>query len=115
MGERFYFDHHVEESIVDALRSRGVDCLLTREEGRERASDENLLQRATDLGRVMVSSDEDMLIITSRWLANGKHFAGLVYLRQLAISVGQAVAELEMIALASLPGENVDQVIYVPM
>jgi hypothetical protein len=63
----------------------------------------------------MVSSDEDMLIISSRWLASGKHFAGLVYLRQLAMSVGQAVVELELIAKASKPGENVDQVIYVPM
>jgi predicted nuclease of predicted toxin-antitoxin system len=115
MSERFYFDHHVEDAIVEGLRARGVDCLLTREEGRERARDEELLQRATDLGRIMVSSDEDMLVITARRLADGKHFAGLVHLKQLAMPVCEAIAQLELIAKASLPDEYLDRVLYMPM
>ena len=37
------------------LRRKGIDCLTAEEDGTKQLPDDLLLQRATELGRVMVS------------------------------------------------------------
>ena len=46
------------------------------------------LQRATDLGRVLVSQDEDLLREAVRRLRESKDFSGLVYAHQLGVTSG---------------------------
>ena len=64
---RFYMDHHVHGGITAGLRTRGVDCLTLQEDGAGRFDDEAALSRATELERVLVTQDEDFLIISARW------------------------------------------------
>lgn len=59
MSVRFYFDHHVHLAIVEGLRNLEVQCLTAEEDGRRDVPDEELLDRATALGYVLVSNDED--------------------------------------------------------
>jgi hypothetical protein len=54
-------DHHVHSAITQGLRRRGIDCLTAEDDGNQRLADDLLLQRASELGRVMFSQDDDLL------------------------------------------------------
>lgn len=74
MSIRFYIDHNVHGAIVEGLRRRGIDCLTCSEDGTTRLPDEKLLERATALGRAIVTQDVDFLEIAAKWVAAGKRF-----------------------------------------
>jgi hypothetical protein len=61
-------DHHRHSAITEGVRRRGIDCLTAEEDGTTRLADDRLLQRASDLGRVMVSQDDDLLAISADWI-----------------------------------------------
>ena len=73
-----YMDHHVHGGISNGLRLRGVDVLTAFEDGAHQLPDPQLLDRATNLGRVLFSQDEDLLVEAARRQRSGEHFAGLV-------------------------------------
>lgn len=83
-----YMDHHVPAAVAAGLRKRGVEVVRAEEDGSAMLDDEPLLDRATALGRVLFSQDEDLLAVANQRLQTGRDFAGLVYAHQLAISVG---------------------------
>ncbi len=56
-----YMDEHVPRAITEGLRLRGVDVLTTQENERRRVSDAELLDRATELGRVLFTQNTDLL------------------------------------------------------
>ena len=60
-----------------------------------------LLKRATELGRVLVSQDEDLLREGAKWLSERRDFSGIIYAHQLRITIGQMVEDLELIARAT--------------
>ena len=109
-----YMDHHVPFAITAGLRKRGVDVRTAEEDGSATLEDDRLLQRATSLGRVLFSQDEDLLAIVHQWLETGRDFAGLAYAHQLAISIGQAVRDLEMLAKVLDPNDMRNRVEYLP-
>ena len=47
-----YMDHHVPRPVTSGLRLRGVDVLTAAEDGADRLSDPDLLDRGSALGRV---------------------------------------------------------------
>jgi hypothetical protein len=47
-------DHHVHQAITDGLRSRGADVLTAYEDGAHELHDPELLDRATEFGRVLI-------------------------------------------------------------
>jgi hypothetical protein len=88
--------------------------LTAREDGTTTLDDELLLERATVLGRVLVSNDKDFSAITTRRLRDGQHFAGIVRSRQEGISIGAMIHDLEIIASVMEPDEMVDQIMFAP-
>ena len=54
-------DVHVHAAITEGLRLRGVDVLTAQEDGGRRLRDPALLDRATALGRVLFTQDDDLL------------------------------------------------------
>lgn len=54
-------DVHVPRAITTALRLRKIDVLTAQEDGMAELDDERLLRRATELGRILVSQDKDLL------------------------------------------------------
>ena len=54
MTLRFYMDHHVPSAITQGLRQRGIDVLTAHEDGAAQFDDEQLLERATQLGRTLL-------------------------------------------------------------
>jgi hypothetical protein len=59
------------------------------------------MERATELGRVLVSQDEDLLREGARWLREHKDFSGIIYAHQLRVTIGQMVEDLVLIATAT--------------
>ena len=109
-----YMDHHVPSAITIGLRKRGVDVLTAEEDGSALLDDDPLLDRATWLGRVLFSQDQDLLVIAHRRARAGPPFAGVVYAHQLGISIGQAVRDLELVAKVLQPEDMRNRVEYIP-
>jgi hypothetical protein len=114
MSVRLYMDVHIPRAITDQLRRRGVDVLTTNDDGTSHFDDENLLARATELGRVLVTQDIRFCARAEGWLADGKRFAGLIFAHQLSITIGQFVRDLELIAKVSEERECDNQILRLP-
>ena len=89
--------------------------LTAQEDGTAQWEDPRLLDRTGELGRVLFSQDEDLLIEAARRQREGIHFAGLIYAPQLELSVGRFIEELEILAKAGLLTDFVNRVQYLPM
>jgi predicted nuclease of predicted toxin-antitoxin system len=61
MSARLYMDVHVRRAVTTGLRLRGVDVLTAQEDGAGGFDDPRLLNRATELGRVLFTQDDDLL------------------------------------------------------
>jgi hypothetical protein len=110
-----YMDQHVARAITVGLRLRGVDVLTAWEDGASAFSDPQVLDRATALGRVLFSQDDDLLVEATRRQAAGLHFGGVVYAHQLRISIGQCVQDLDLIAATGMNEDLRDAILYLPL
>jgi Domain of unknown function (DUF5615) len=115
MSAAYYMDVNVSMSITTGLRRRGIDVVTSQEDGTRSDEDEVVLARATDLHRVLVSHDNDLLGITKQWQTAGRNFEGFVFIPQRGSSIGQCVADLELIASCCSPSELVNQVVFLPL
>lgn len=114
MPVRLYFDHNVHQAVIDGLRRRGLDVLTALEDGTHQLRDPDLLDRATALGRVLVSSDWDLVIEARRRQHAGVSFAGVLFLPQ-ALAVGLCIEQLELLAGAGEAKEFVDSLMFLPL
>jgi hypothetical protein len=94
---------------------RGVDVLTAQEDGTGELPDPELLDRATELGRVLFTQDDDLLREAKRRQQTCESFAGIIYAHQLGITISQCIADLELIAQASEPHEWLNRTIYLPL
>ncbi len=115
MSVKLYMDVHVRRAVTLGLRLRGIDVLTAQEDGAGEFDDPPLLTRATELGRVLFTQDNDLLIEAARRQATGERFTGVVYGHQLNLTVGQTVEDLALIAEATEPEEWANQVAYLPL
>ena len=115
MPLRLYMDVHVPAAITEGLRRRGVDVLTCQEDGTRRAGDEVVLTRSTEIGRVLVTQDEDFLRICARWQSAGWEFNGLVFAPQEGASIGRYIEDLELLALCCEPAELASRIQHLPL
>jgi hypothetical protein len=108
-------DVHLRRAVTIALRLRSVDVLTAQEDAAAEFDDDHLLQRATELGRVLVSQDEDLLREGVKRLRSHQDFSGIIYAHQLRITVGQMVDDLELIAHATSQDEWRGRIEYLPI
>ena len=109
-----YMDVHVPEAITDQLRRRHVDVLTAIDDSADRLPDDELLQRASALGRLMFTQDIRFMTLAEQWQKEGREFAGLVFGHQLRGTIGQFVQDLELIATASESAEWLNVVERLP-
>jgi predicted nuclease of predicted toxin-antitoxin system len=114
-GFLFYMDEHVPFAITTGLILRGVDVLTTQDDEHQMADDPILLDRAMMLERVIFTQDEDFLREAQRRQTTGKDFAGVIYAHQLNVTIGQCVADLELIAKVYEPEDMANRVEYLPI
>lgn len=115
MSVALYMDEHVHRAITVGLCLRNVDVLTVQEDGRRNMSDAILLDRATELQRVMFSQDEDLLAEARRRQTEGIPFSGVIYAHQLHVTIGICVRNLELIAKAANPEDLANRVEYLPL
>ncbi|HEV2210717.1 MAG TPA: DUF5615 family PIN-like protein [Verrucomicrobiae bacterium] len=72
-------DVHVPRPITRGLRRRAVEVLTAQEDGTARWEDHDLLDRASNLNRVLFSQDEDLLAEAAARQREGRCFAGVIY------------------------------------
>jgi len=107
-------DEHVRGQVTRALRSRGIDVLTAQEDGRVGISDPEVLQRATELGRVLFTQDTDFLVEGARRQLAGVLFRGIVFARQ-DVPVRTCIDDLELIVAACEAEEYENRVEYLPL
>jgi hypothetical protein len=109
-----YMDVHVHIGITLGLRRRGVDVLTAQEDGTTTLADPDLLDRATALGRVLISQDRHLLAEAAQRQRAGQTFAGLIFVHQGTIGIGPCIDELELIAKIEEHADLADRVRYLP-
>lgn len=107
-----YMDVHVPLAITRGLRRRGVDVLTAQDDGRSRAPDPELLDRAFDLGRMLFSQDEDLITEAVHRQRTGRSFATVVYVRQIDRAIGRCITDLESLCKAATANDVQGQVIF---
>ena len=105
-----YMDVHVPLVITEGLRRRGIDVLTSQEDGTAELDDGSLLDRATALGRLLLTQDQDFLRIAADWRREGRSFVGVALAAQGA-SLGRLADDLELPLTCCEPGEVRDRVI----
>jgi len=115
MPTAIYMDVHVPIAITEGLRRRNVDVLTSQEDGTAELDDEPLLARATALGRLLFTQDQDFLRVSPRWQQSGRSFVGILSAHQQGASLGRLVEDIELIALCAEPEELSNRVTYLPL
>lgn len=114
MTIRLYMDENVPRQIATGLRLRGIDILTVQEDDRSSLPDPQVLDRATELQRVLFSRDDDLLAIANQRQQDGIFFYGVVYSHPQTSSIGDCVRDLELIAKICDPEDCINQVQYLP-
>ena len=115
MSVGLYMDVHVPAAITRGLVLRGTDVLTAQLDGTTELDDPELLDRASSLGRVLFSQDEDLLAEATRRQRAGENFGGVIYAHQLGITIGQAINDLEMLAQAGSAEDFFNRVEFLPL
>jgi hypothetical protein len=109
-----YMDQHVKGAVTAGLRKRGVDVVTCVEDGTDQSDDDQILARATQLGRAVFTQDDDFLTLADEWLTDGRDFAGVIFAEQLGITIGQAIRDLELIAKVLEPADMKNRIEFLP-
>lgn len=112
----FYMDVHLPEAVTSALRRRDVEILTSQADNTRTWDDEALLSWATELKRILVTQDSDLLrIAQDRQKKRPPPFSGVIYSHQQTITIGQLVEDLYLVSTCCEIEEFFDLVVYLPM
>jgi len=95
--------------------AQGVDVLTAQWDDTTRWPDPELLDRASALGRVLVSQDEDLLAEPAQGQRVGCEFAGLIHAHQRSITTARFIDDLELIALGVSSSEMINRAEFLPL
>ncbi|MFZ1396597.1 MAG: DUF5615 family PIN-like protein [Candidatus Promineifilaceae bacterium] len=115
MALALYMDQHVPRAITVGLRLRGVDVLTAFEDGSSTLPDPALLDRASELNRVLFTQDDDLLIEATRRQRENVPFHGVIYAHQLRVPIGICIRDLELIATVGDPEDLVNNFMFLPL
>ena len=79
MALKFYLDTHIAKAVAYQLKQHNIEVIRCEEVNMAAASDEAHLTYANDNGCIMVTQDDDFLILAARWQAQGKQHQGLFF------------------------------------
>jgi len=114
MAVPLYLDVHVPRAIADQLELRGVDVLTAIDDGCASMIDEELLERARMLGRVVFTQDIRFKAMAEDWQRQGRPFSGLLFGHQRGAPLGKYVSDLELVAKATELADWLDLVVHLP-
>ena len=103
-----YLDENLSPKIAEQLQRRGIDAVSVRELSLLGDTDVNHLERATEMGRVLVTTDVDFL----RLAATGTPHAGIIFGKQQDHSFGDWVKNLELLCFIYTSKDMANHVEY---
>lgn len=115
MTVAFYIDENVPRAVTNGLKLKSVDVLTVQEDNRSGLPDVAVLDRATELDRLVFTQDEDFLIEAQRRQQENIHFSGVVYIHHQQLIIGECIRDLEMIAQLGDLEEFANRVQYLPL
>ena len=78
-----YVDADLTPHIVSALRQRNYECQSALEDGMRAATDEQILERATELNMVLLTNNaRDFAYLAQKWANEGRQHAGILISEQ---------------------------------
>jgi len=110
-----YTDVHVPLAVTSGLRRCGIDVLTSQRDGTIELPDEELLSRATDLDRVLLTQDTDFLMITANWQENKTQFRAVIFVRQIGMGIGEIIEDINLLLTAANDTELWNQVYHLPL
>ncbi len=115
MPIKLYMDQHVPKAITVGLRLRGIDVLTAQEDNSSRLEDPFLLDRASNLERILFSQDDDFLIEATRRQRENIFFRGVIYAHQLRVPIGICIRDIELMTKFGQPEDFVNRIIFLPL
>lgn len=113
MPLRLYADECVDARVVAGLRRRDADIVTAADENLLGAADEEHLERAEALGRIIVTNDQDFLRLASARVEDASGFGGLVFVLP-ETRVGEAVAGIFLLTTILEPLDMANRIEWVP-
>ncbi|MEM7116987.1 MAG: DUF5615 family PIN-like protein [Chloroflexota bacterium] len=109
----FYADEHIKRAIIDGLRLRDVDIVTVQEDGFRAVDDPLILDRATQLNRLVFTNDDDFIVEAHKRQVENEYFSSVVYAAQQT-AIGLCIRDLELIAKLGELDEFANRVTYLP-
>lgn len=109
-----YVDVHVPASVSEGLRRKQIDVRTAQEDSASRMSDEDLLTRATAVGRVLLTQDADFLKIAARWQQQDIAFSGILFAAQ-GTPIGRLIEDAELCLAGMTADEFRSRLIHLPL
>lgn len=106
---RLYLDENLSPRIAEQLRRRGVDVVTVHDLGVAGDADENHLERAVRLQRVLVTHDTDFLVLA----ASGTEHPGIVFGVQERLGIGDWVKALDLLCAVYTPEDMANHIEYI--
>jgi hypothetical protein len=103
---RFHLDENVDHAIADGLQRHGVDVTVPADAGLLRATDDVHLAFGRDNGRVVMTHDDDFLVLHSQGIPH----AGIAYCPPDTHPIGYILQALLLIWGVMEPEEMMNHV-----
>jgi predicted nuclease of predicted toxin-antitoxin system len=113
---RLLIDQDLDHDILRGLirRMPQLDAVTTSEIGMGKATDPQLLIRAAQEGRIIITHDrKTMPTHAANLMGEGKHIAGLFVVPR-SLSLHQVIEDLELMITCSRNDEWVNVICYLP-
>ncbi len=108
---RFYFDESVELAVSEQLAVGKIDVVSAHSLEKLGDEDVNHLQRATEMGRILCTYDNDFLVLATE----GVEHAGIVYAHQQKTSIGDWVRGIRALHTRLTAEEIRGQVVFLSL
>ena len=115
MSIALYMDVNIPLAITNGLRLRGIDVVTSQEDHTRTIPDSDLLDRATDLGRVLFTFDKDFFSEASKRQSEGSSFGGVIFAQPLRVSIKKCIDDLEVFAKVGEPKDFANQSHFLPL
>ncbi|MGB3262534.1 MAG: DUF5615 family PIN-like protein [Microcoleus sp.] len=106
---RFHLDEHIDSNIVRGLRRYGIDVTTTVDAALRTKSDESHLAFIREQQRVILTHDDDFLIMAS----DTSDYPGIVYCPPNSRSIGEIIRSLILIYEVYTPEEMIGRIEYI--
>ncbi len=107
---KFLADEHIELSVVNGIKSLGVDIESIDLLGKKGLDDRNILNFANENSEVVITRDSDFLRLHNK----GMDHMGIIFI-PTNLSIGEIIKEVEKISVLFDPADLQNTIIFIPL